>query len=59
MVEYYIDAPIEEDQDVGFVIRQAEEPLHTIDDDDGSNLHWTTLRSLPQVQMLRSTGKLK
>ena len=43
MVEYYIDAPIEEDQDVGFVIRQAEEPLHTIDDDDGSKRHWTTL----------------
>ena len=52
MVEYYIDAPIEEDQDVGFVIRQAEEPLHTIDDDDGSKQHWTTLRPLSQVQML-------
>ena len=53
MVEYYIDAPIEEDQDVGFVIRQAEKPLHTIDDDDdGSKQHWTTLRPLSQVQML-------
>ena len=50
MVEYYIDAPIEEDQDVGFVIRQAEEPLHTID--DGSKQHWTTLQPLSQVQML-------
>ena len=52
MVEYYIDAPIEEDQDVGFVIRQAEQPFHSIDDDDGSKQHWTTLQPLSQVQML-------
>ena len=51
---YCLDAVISK-----VLINDDVEPLHIVDDGPRWTWYWSTLRPVPQVQVLRSSGKLQ